>query len=118
MFSLARNALTRSSAAGVRAAAAKTPTGAIRRMGGASATGPMHFHVSPVHKWTGEIFCTVTWLWMLYRAKQDGLVVLGIEHPWDHAHHADPHKEYAYETDEVGGVPTLPEGEEDEHEHH
>eukprot|EP00638_Chattonella_subsalsa_P002675 CAMPEP_0117758312 /NCGR_PEP_ID=MMETSP0947-20121206/15296_1 /TAXON_ID=44440 /ORGANISM="Chattonella subsalsa, Strain CCMP2191" /LENGTH=95 /DNA_ID=CAMNT_0005578461 /DNA_START=117 /DNA_END=404 /DNA_ORIENTATION=+ len=91
---------------------------ALRRMGAAaSKTGPMHFHVSPVHKWTGEIFCTITWLWMLYRAKEDGLVVLGVEHPWDHhGDHGDhAHKEYRFQTEEIGDVPTLV-GDDDEDE--
>ena len=34
----------------------------------------------------GEAFGTVAWLWVFYRFKQDGKVLLGMEHPWDHGH--------------------------------
>ena len=31
---------------------------------------------------------TLTWLWIFYRAKNDLVFVLGLQHPWDaHAHH-------------------------------
>ena len=34
----------------------------------------------------GEAFGTVCWLWVFWRFKQDGKVLLGMEHPWDHGH--------------------------------
>jgi hypothetical protein len=34
----------------------------------------------------GEAFGTVAWLWIFYRFSQDGKVLLGYEHPWDHGH--------------------------------
>lgn len=36
----------------------------------------MHFHVSPVHKNLGLAYGTMLWLWVFYRAKQDGAAVL------------------------------------------
>ena len=31
---------------------------------------------------------TATWLWIFYRAKEDLIFVLGLQHPWDaHGHH-------------------------------
>lgn len=36
----------------------------------------MHFHVSPVHKNLGLAYGTMLWLWVFYRVKQDGRVVL------------------------------------------
>jgi hypothetical protein len=34
----------------------------------------------------GEAFGTLCWLWVFWRFKQDGKVLLGMEHPWDHGH--------------------------------
>ena len=39
----------------------------------------------------GEVFGTIAWLWIFYRFSQDGKVLLGYEHPWDHGHHGDDH---------------------------
>lgn len=36
----------------------------------------MHFHVSPVHKNLALAYGTMLWLWVFYRAKEDGRVVL------------------------------------------
>ncbi|CAI5737356.1 unnamed protein product [Hyaloperonospora brassicae] len=47
----------------------------------------MHFHVSPVHKNLALAYGTMLWLWVFWRAKQDGLALLGFEHPWDHHGH-------------------------------
>ena len=38
----------------------------------------------------GEAFGTVCWLWVFWRFKQDGRVLLGYEHPWDHGGGHDP----------------------------
>ncbi|CAO2814114.1 unnamed protein product [Amaranthus hypochondriacus] len=35
------------------------------------------------HSVTGKGMCALMWFWVLYRAKQDGPVVLGWRHPWD-----------------------------------
>ncbi|XP_050366676.1 NADH dehydrogenase [ubiquinone] 1 beta subcomplex subunit 2 [Argentina anserina] len=47
------------------------------------------------HTVTGKGLCAVMWFWVLYRAKQDGPVVLGWRHPWeghgDHGHGQDEH---------------------------
>jgi hypothetical protein len=34
----------------------------------------------------GEVFGTIAWLWVFYRMSQDGKVLLGMEHPWEHGH--------------------------------
>lgn len=45
----------------------------------------------------GEVFGTVAWLWVFHRFSQDGAVLLGFRHPWehgdhgDHGHHGDSH---------------------------
>ncbi|KAH9153690.1 hypothetical protein AeRB84_004101 [Aphanomyces euteiches] len=73
----------------------------------------MHFHVDPMHKNAGLAFSVVTWLWIFHRAKEDGAVLLGWEHPWDHGHghghgHGDHHEgPYEYEKEEVGARPRL-----------
>lgn len=68
----------------------------------------MHFHVDPVHKKLGSGFMTVMFLWMFYRAKEDGAVVLGLVHPWDaHAHDDDDgHDEHSFSQEEIGGPVT------------
>jgi len=38
------------------------------------------------HSRVGKGMCAIMWFWILYRAKQDGAVLLGWRHPWDHAH--------------------------------
>ncbi|KAG6611871.1 uncharacterized protein IUM83_14227 [Phytophthora cinnamomi] len=89
----------------------------------------MHFHVSPVHKNLALAYGTMLWLWVFWRAKQDGRAVLGLEHPWDHGHgHHEAHAEAApkgyalvdgkikYERSEIGALPMPVEidGEEEE----
>ena len=39
----------------------------------------------------GEVFGTVAWLWVFHRFSQDGAVLLGLRHPWDHGDHGDDH---------------------------
>ena len=39
----------------------------------------------------GDIFGTVAWLWIFHRFSQDGAVLLGLRHPWDHGDHGDDH---------------------------
>ena len=85
-----------------------------RRFASGGGDHGFHFHVSPVHKYVGMAYMTTMWLWIFYRAKQDGKAVLGLEHPWDHGHaHHEP--EIAWQKDEVGEMPTNPSAEEDEH---
>ena len=53
-------------------------------------------HPKRWHVVTGKGLCAVMWFWVLYRAKQDGPVVLGWRHPWEghdgHSHgHGDKH---------------------------
>jgi hypothetical protein len=44
----------------------------------------------------GEVFGTVAWLWVFYRFSQDGMVLLGYEHPWDHGHHGGGHDDHGH----------------------
>ncbi|KAF0715371.1 Aste57867_3408 [Aphanomyces stellatus] len=74
----------------------------------------MHFHVDPIHKNLGLAYGALAWFWIFYRAKQDGAVVLGLEHPWDHGHgHGDGHHDdhhdgpHVYEKEEIGERPKL-----------
>jgi len=40
----------------------------------------------------GDVFGTIAWLWVFHRFRQDGKVLLGMEHPWEHGHdHAHDH---------------------------
>ncbi|KAJ2789803.1 hypothetical protein H4R21_006656 [Coemansia helicoidea] len=34
------------------------------------------------------------WFWMMYRIKEDGPVVFGFRHPWDHGEHG--HDEHGH----------------------
>ncbi|KAI9502898.1 hypothetical protein GGI25_003175 [Coemansia spiralis] len=34
------------------------------------------------------------WFWMMYRMKEDGAVVFGLRHPWDHGDHS-AHNEHS-----------------------
>ncbi|KAF0743643.1 hypothetical protein DYB37_007442 [Aphanomyces astaci] len=71
----------------------------------------MHFHVDPVHKNAGLAFSVLTWLWIFHRAKEDGAVVLGLEHPWDHGHGHGGHHHHGegheFEKEEIGVRPRL-----------
>jgi len=35
----------------------------------------------------GDFFGTVAWLWVFHRFSQDGAVLLGYQHPWEHGDH-------------------------------
>ncbi|KAI9912920.1 hypothetical protein PsorP6_005597 [Peronosclerospora sorghi] len=87
----------------------------------------MHFHVSPVHKNLALAYGTMLWLWIFWRAKQDGLVLLGLKHPWDHGDHDEAHSEAAhsgkyllvdgkiqYKRSEIGAMPMPIEIDDDE----
>lgn len=39
----------------------------------------------------GEFFGTVAWLWIFHRFNQDGAVLLGYQHPWEHGHEHGDH---------------------------
>eukprot|EP00934_Nitzschia_sp_Nitz4_P007222 Nitzschia sp. Nitz4//scaffold75_size92586//36483//37060//NITZ4_004851-RA/size92586-processed-gene-0.20-mRNA-1//1//CDS//3329557693//7212//frame0 len=42
----------------------------------------------------GEVVGTIAWLWVFHRFSQDGAVLLGLQHPWEHGHaggHGDAH---------------------------
>ncbi|ORY04898.1 hypothetical protein K493DRAFT_200577, partial [Basidiobolus meristosporus CBS 931.73] len=42
---------------------------------------------SRFHRYTAKLLGATMWFFMMYRAKQDGLVTLRLQHPWDaHGH--------------------------------
>ncbi|KAI7871452.1 hypothetical protein BDF14DRAFT_1718793 [Spinellus fusiger] len=52
------------------------------------------FHPHPPGAWhrvTGKLLCASMWFWIMYRAKQDGAVLLDWRHPWDGHGHSDEH---------------------------
>ena len=73
-------------------------------------------HVASWHKTTGTTMMVIMWLWVFYRAKNDGLSVLGLEHPWDSHGHGGGHGGHAthpdsvnYEKEAVGQRPSVAE---------
>jgi len=40
--------------------------------------------VAQWHKNVATIYGTILWLWLFWRAKNDGPALLGLKHPWDH----------------------------------
>lgn len=68
--------VTRRLQAAHRAAAAKRGMASHSHGHGKDYPFGMHFHVSPVHKNLALAYGTMLWLWVFYRAKEDGRVVL------------------------------------------
>uniref|UniRef100_A0A7S4ACX3 Uncharacterized protein n=1 Tax=Pseudo-nitzschia australis TaxID=44445 RepID=A0A7S4ACX3_9STRA len=66
----------------LRNAQQKTQQSQKRAMGG----GGAYMQTNEFGERLGEAFGTVAWLWVFWRFKQDGKVLLGYEHPWDHGH--------------------------------
>lgn len=59
----------------------------------------MH-HPNKWHARTGKFMCAVMWFWILYRAKEDGPVLLGMRHPWESHGHGHSHEHaHAHEED-------------------
>ena len=52
----------------------------------------------------GTFYMTLMFLWVFYRAKEDGAVMLGLIHPWDahggHGHGDHGHDDEEHEEDE------------------
>ena len=59
------------------------------------------------HQHTGTALATLMWLWVFYRCKEDGAVVLGLVHPWDAHGHDDDH--HHFEKEAVGDIPSAKE---------
>lgn len=100
----------------VRPVFSQSSLGSVRRMGGQSGgkawAGFHPPYVAPVHKRLGTTMMTVMWLWLFYRAKEDGKAVLGLEHPWDHGHGGHGHKhlgDIQFGQSEIGGTPAAEE---------
>ncbi|KAG5655784.1 hypothetical protein KAF25_008903 [Fusarium avenaceum] len=41
-------------------------------------------HVPRVYRFTATALGAGMWFFLMYRAKKDGAVLLGLKHPWDH----------------------------------
>mmetsp|Transcript_51530 Transcript_51530/g.142682 ORF Transcript_51530/g.142682 Transcript_51530/m.142682 type:complete len:131 (+) Transcript_51530:76-468(+) len=54
-----------------------------RRMGG----GGAFMETNTFGAQVGEVFGTIAWLWVFHRFSQDGAVLLGYQHPWEHGDH-------------------------------
>lgn len=79
---------------------------ARRRMGGhARHVGLPTEHVPikdvrPIHQHLGTAYAVLAFVWMMYRCKEDGAALIGLEHPWDHMHHDDHDTESTYKFEE------------------
>eukprot|EP00545_Synedropsis_sp_CCMP1620_P014528 CAMPEP_0119006524 /NCGR_PEP_ID=MMETSP1176-20130426/2338_1 /TAXON_ID=265551 /ORGANISM="Synedropsis recta cf, Strain CCMP1620" /LENGTH=139 /DNA_ID=CAMNT_0006958441 /DNA_START=98 /DNA_END=517 /DNA_ORIENTATION=+ len=78
---ISRLASRQAATAAARVTRSRVQAVTSRNMGG----GGAYLQLSPIHKAWGEAFGCVCWLWIFHRARQDGAVVLGYRHPWDHA---------------------------------
>jgi len=71
----------------------------INRLGGGRAGGANNQHqkrfmggggklmeTSEMHRKGGEVFGFVMWMWIFHRFREDGDVLLGFRHPWEHKH--------------------------------
>ncbi|KAI9260241.1 hypothetical protein BY458DRAFT_516578 [Sporodiniella umbellata] len=43
------------------------------------------------HRFVGKALGATMWFWMMYRAREDGPVLLGWRHPWEHHGDHDEH---------------------------
>eukprot|EP00535_Pseudo-nitzschia_heimii_P006747 CAMPEP_0197182124 /NCGR_PEP_ID=MMETSP1423-20130617/6190_1 /TAXON_ID=476441 /ORGANISM="Pseudo-nitzschia heimii, Strain UNC1101" /LENGTH=99 /DNA_ID=CAMNT_0042632499 /DNA_START=231 /DNA_END=530 /DNA_ORIENTATION=+ len=97
LFSRSTNGILRSSQAGKRVwrtAQQQQPTNRFQQQKRTMGGGGSWMTVNPLGERLGEAFGTVCWLWVFWRFKQDGRVLLGYEHPWDHGGghgHGDDH---------------------------
>ncbi|CDO54514.1 Conserved hypothetical protein [Geotrichum candidum] len=58
--------------------------------GGYTRFGPLPKpHVSRIHNFISKGLGATMWFWIFYRVREDGGVMLGLRHPWDHGsgHH-------------------------------
>ncbi|KAG5185833.1 hypothetical protein JKP88DRAFT_236437 [Tribonema minus] len=119
MFSAAAAASRRSVPAMARRASRRAPQIGMQRRGMA---GHGELYVSKSHTMWGRAYLTLMFTWMGYRAYEDGAVVLGLEHPWDHMDehghgnghgggHGAPRVRYRKTQD---GMPEVIEDDEDE----
>uniref|UniRef100_A0A060TDL7 ARAD1D44924p n=1 Tax=Blastobotrys adeninivorans TaxID=409370 RepID=A0A060TDL7_BLAAD len=38
-------------------------------------------------RWIGKLLGGAMWFWIFYRVREEGPVLLGWRHPWEHGHH-------------------------------
>ncbi len=68
-----------------------------------------------VDKNLAEAFCTIMWLWVFYRTKEDGAKYFLGKHPWDYPAEVDDYDFYGlsrpseieYEKGDVGEIPKV-----------
>ena len=103
--------------------------GRFSRKFGGSSNGHGHghghghedFHVPEFHAKLGKVVLVSTYLWILYRFKEDRGQIFGIYKPWLHEHHHE-HLHYTESENEGDSMPILVEheddhGDDEEHEH-
>ena len=89
--------------------------GGVRSMGGGAGgkswNGFTPPHVAPIHKKMGTTMMVVMWLWLFYRAKEDGMSVLGLREPWEHGGHhpSSVNTDVSFESAGVGEIPQVAE---------
>ena len=106
----------------VRTTSGAKLVGGVRFMGGGgggkSWNGFTPPHVAPIHKNMGTTMMVVMWLWLFYRAKEDGMSVLGLREPWEHGGGHSTHVDVGtvnYESPGVGEMPVAGGDGEEEH---
>lgn len=82
-----------------------------RQFGASHGHGP---HVPPFYNKLGWSCLFFTWVWIMYRAKQDKGTAFGLYAPWLEEHHHEPKVNFN-NTDYSDG---MPESEVEEHEEH
>ena len=94
--------LAANATAGSRIAAPTTriaAQGARRRFAGHHKTVPGQLHVPHVegwHKAFGEYGMMTMWLWIMYRCKEDGAIVFGLESHFDESHDDHGHDDHGH----------------------
>ena len=69
-------------------------------MGGHGSDKDFGMVVNATHTNLGIAAGFICWMWVFYRAKEDGAVFLGLRHPWEHApgdDHGHGHEVHGHE---------------------
>mmetsp|Transcript_8503 Transcript_8503/g.24620 ORF Transcript_8503/g.24620 Transcript_8503/m.24620 type:complete len:89 (-) Transcript_8503:151-417(-) len=75
----------------------------------------MDLHVSEIHDIAGKAAMTFCFLWLFYRFEQDGGVLMGLRHPWEHGGGHDDHGHGHGVKFTKADIGEIPEPEEEEH---
>ncbi|GBG34734.1 NADH dehydrogenase ubiquinone 1 beta subcomplex subunit 2 [Hondaea fermentalgiana] len=74
--------------------------GQVRNAGTSAGPEYNHFkvpHVEKNHQLLGEALGCMTWLWIFYRAKQDGVYLLGLQNPFEGGHGDHGHDDHGHD---------------------